>query len=79
MPIRAYQLILSPLLGSNCRYVPTCSQYAIDAISEWGIVKGIYLGIKRILRCHPFTKRHGIDPVPINPKNKKNDPKTSQK
>jgi putative membrane protein insertion efficiency factor len=64
------------VLGSNCRYVPTCSQYAIEAISEWGVFKGIYLGIKRIFRCHPFTKKHGIDPVPTKPKNNINDSKT---
>lgn len=75
LPIKGYQKLISPLLGSNCRYVPTCSQYTIIAIEEWGIIKGIYLGIRRISRCHPLSKLHGPDPVPTNP-NKKNDSKT---
>jgi uncharacterized protein len=63
-PIRLYQIFLSPLLGPNkCRYQPTCSQYMIEAIQEWGILKGIWLGIKRIGRCHPWGG-HGHDPVP---------------
>ncbi|MBK8347122.1 MAG: membrane protein insertion efficiency factor YidD [Saprospiraceae bacterium] len=63
LPVRAYQIFLSPLLGSNCRYQPTCSQYMIDAIQEWGPLKGIWLGLKRIGRCHPWAG-HGHDPVP---------------
>jgi putative membrane protein insertion efficiency factor len=63
VPVRAYQFLISPLLGSNCRYQPTCSQYMIDAISEWGPIKGIWLGAKRIGRCHPWGG-HGYDPVP---------------
>jgi putative membrane protein insertion efficiency factor len=62
-PIRLYQITLSPLLGSNCRYLPTCSQYMIDAINEWGPIKGIWIGIRRIGRCHPWGG-HGHDPVP---------------
>ncbi len=54
IPIKIYQIVLSPWLGSNCRHQPTCSNYAIQAIQEWGILKGIYLGIKRILKCHPW-------------------------
>lgn len=61
--IRLYQIVLSPLLGNNCRFVPTCSQYAIDAINEYGILKGIYLSTKRLLKCHPFCKG-GLDEVP---------------
>ena len=61
--IKGYQTFLSPLLGSNCRYQPTCSQYAIDVIKEWGSVKGSILALKRILRCHPWSKS-GYDPVP---------------
>lgn len=61
--IRLYQITLSPLLGSNCRYLPTCSQYMIDAINEWGPIKGIWIGIRRIGRCHPWGG-HGHDPVP---------------
>ena len=63
LPIRFYQRFISPLLGSNCRYQPTCSGYTVEAIQEWGVVKGIYLGAKRILNCHPWGGS-GYDPVP---------------
>jgi putative membrane protein insertion efficiency factor len=64
LPVRFYQIFISPLLGTNkCRYQPTCSHYMIQAIEEWGIVKGLWLGIKRIGRCHPWGG-HGFDPVP---------------
>lgn len=62
-PIRLYQLTISPLLGTHCRHTPSCSQYAIDAIQEWGVPKGMWLGVKRIARCHPWGT-HGYDPVP---------------
>ena len=62
-PIKMYQIVLSPWLGSNCRHQPTCSNYAIQAINEWGILKGLYLGIKRISKCHPWGT-FGYDPVP---------------
>jgi uncharacterized protein len=63
-PIRVYQIFLSPLLGANkCRYTPSCSQYTIEAIMEWGIFKGSWLGLKRIVSCHPWGG-HGHDPVP---------------
>lgn len=61
--IRIYQKFISPLLGSNCRYTPTCSQYAIEAIQKHGVIKGILLGVWRILRCNPFSKG-GFDKVP---------------
>lgn len=61
--IRAYQLLISPFLGHHCRYFPSCSQYMVDAIKQRGIFKGIFLGIKRILRCHPWHAG-GVDPVP---------------
>lgn len=61
--IRAYQLILSPLLGANCRFTPTCSAYAIEAIRKWGPWKGAWLAIRRIGRCRPGGG-HGYDPVP---------------
>ncbi|MDB3979895.1 membrane protein insertion efficiency factor YidD [Candidatus Marinimicrobia bacterium] len=67
--IKGYQTFLSPLLGSNCRYQPTCSQYAIDVIKEWGSMKGSMLALKRILRCHPWSKS-GYDPVPMKKRNK---------
>lgn len=61
--VRVYQRALSPLLGSNCRYRPTCSAYMIDAIQEWGPARGVWLGLRRIGRCHPWGG-HGYDPVP---------------
>ncbi len=61
--IKIYQLIFSPLLKSNCRYLPTCSEYAIIALKDHGLITGIYYSIKRIISCHPFG-RHGYDPVP---------------
>ena len=61
--IRAYQLVLSPLLGPRCRFYPTCSCYAHTAIERFGVFRGTWLGLRRILRCHPFTEG-GYDPVP---------------
>lgn len=61
--IRGYQLLLSPLLGNNCRYHPTCSEYAIEAISAHGLVRGAWLATRRIGRCHPWGGA-GHDPVP---------------
>lgn len=66
-PIKAYQRWLSPLLGNNCRFSPTCSNYAIEAINRFGVIKGCWLATKRILKCHPLNAG-GEDPVP--PKNK---------
>jgi uncharacterized protein len=64
-PIRLYKIFLSPLLGANkCRYSPTCSQYMIDAILEWGILRGLFMGLKRIGRCHPWSNHDHFDPVP---------------
>ena len=63
VPIKVYQKLISPILGPTCRYQPTCSHYMINAIGEWGIIKGLYLGIKRIFRCHPWGDS-GFDPVP---------------
>ena len=62
-PIRLYQWTLSPLIGFNCRYAPSCSAYAIEAIASHGPVHGLWLGFKRILRCHPWGGS-GYDPVP---------------
>ena len=61
--IRFYQKFISPLLGQNCRFYPTCSQYAIEALSNHGALKGGYLAIKRILKCNPWGG-YGIDNVP---------------
>jgi len=63
--ILIYQAVLSPYLGSNCRHSPTCSQYAIEAFKEWGFLKGLFLGIKRIVQCRPGGTS-GYDPVPKN-------------
>lgn len=61
--VKIYQWIISPLLPQSCRYTPTCSVYMIDAIRIWGPIKGTYLGLKRIISCHPWGG-HGHDPVP---------------
>ncbi|MEM8884141.1 MAG: membrane protein insertion efficiency factor YidD [Planctomycetota bacterium] len=62
--IRLYQKLLSPLLGSHCRFEPSCSQYGLEAIDRHGSVKGSLLTAWRILRCNPFTRGGQIDPVP---------------
>ena len=72
--IKLYQYIISPILKSNCRYLPTCSEYFIDCLKLNGTVKGFFLGMKRILRCHPIKilgGRNGFDPVPDLKKGKK--------
>ncbi len=61
--IRGYQLAISPLLGPRCRFYPSCSCYAHTAIERYGIRRGAWLGLRRILRCHPFAEG-GYDPVP---------------
>ena len=63
LPVYAYRLIFSPWVGFNCRYHPTCSAYALEALKKHGGLKGSYLSIKRIARCHPFGGS-GIDNVP---------------
>ena len=67
LPVKAYRKYLSPLKSTpTCRFTPTCSQYAIDAVREWGIAAGTVLTLFRIVRCNPFSKG-GEDPVPHNP------------
>ena len=61
--IRAYQIAISPLLPAACRFTPTCSRYALEAVSRFGVLRGGWLAGRRILRCHPFG-RWGYDPVP---------------
>jgi putative membrane protein insertion efficiency factor len=61
--IRFYQRAVSPLFPSRCRYIPTCSEYALEAVEKYGALKGGWLALKRLLRCHPFHKG-GYDPVP---------------
>lgn len=63
--IRIYQAALSPILPFNhCRFYPSCSEYAIEAVQKHGVGKGLFLGGKRLLRCHPFHGKSGYDPVP---------------
>lgn len=61
--IRLYQLLLSPWLGGHCRFHPSCSEYAREAIAEQGAARGSWLAVRRVMRCHPFS-RGGLDPVP---------------
>ncbi len=61
--IRVYQLALSGLLGSRCRFYPSCSQYTLDAIEHYGLVKGLWMAVARVGKCHPFHPG-GYDPVP---------------
>lgn len=61
--IRGYKLVLSPLLGRHCRFLPTCSSYAYEAVERFGAAKGAVLGLRRLLKCHPFHAG-GHDPVP---------------
>ena len=62
--IKGYRYIVSPLLGQNCRFHPTCSQYAIQAIEKHGVLRGGYMAVYRILKCHPWYQGKMIDPVP---------------
>jgi putative membrane protein insertion efficiency factor len=64
LPIWIYQKIISPFLPSTCRYSPTCSAYAVEAIKKHGPFYGFYLALRRILSCHPWSKKSGYDPVP---------------
>ena len=64
--IKIYQLVISPYMGNNCRYLPTCSEYFIDCVNEYGILKGVVKGTKRIFSCHPIKilgGGDGFDPV----------------
>jgi len=62
IPIKIYQLSLSPFIGKSCRFEPTCSTYSIESINRYGIIKGVSLSLKRILKCHPWGDS-GYDPV----------------
>ncbi|MDP9398044.1 MAG: membrane protein insertion efficiency factor YidD [Actinomycetota bacterium] len=64
--LRAYQLLVSPLLGPRCRFYPSCSNYAMTAVSSHGVLRGSYLAGRRLLRCHPWNPG-GLDPVPPTP------------
>jgi len=61
--LQCYRVVLSPLLGNNCRFYPSCSSYMIEAIEHYGVLKGSLMGAKRLARCHPWHEG-GIDPVP---------------
>lgn len=61
--INGYRYAISPLLGTNCRFTPSCSEYAVEAVTKYGVVKGIWLSIKRVSRCHPWH-HGGYDPLP---------------
>jgi len=63
LPIKLYQILISPYLPNSCRYTPTCSNYAIEALKKHGVIKGVYLSIRRILSCNPWGGS-GYDPVP---------------
>lgn len=63
LPVRAYRLLFSPYVGHNCRYQPTCSAYALEALERHGAIRGGWLALRRIGRCHPWG-RSGYDPVP---------------
>lgn len=65
--VRGYQLLLSPILGNNCRYYPSCSEYTLEAMDKHGPWRGIWMGLKRVSRCHPFHEG-GYDPVPDPPR-----------
>ena len=72
--IKGYRFLISPLIGQSCRYLPTCSEYSIEALKEFGLVKGIFMSIKRTLSCHPIKflgGGDGFDPVKKEVKAKK--------
>ena len=64
LALRIYQAYLSVLFAGSCRFEPTCSQYSYEAIERFGVLRGVWLGMKRLLRCHPLSRRFGYDPVP---------------
>jgi putative membrane protein insertion efficiency factor len=66
LALRFYKTYLSMLFAGNCRFEPTCSQYTYEAIERFGVARGIWLGLKRLLRCHPLSHKFGYDPVPEN-------------
>ena len=61
--IKVYKMIISPYLAPSCRYLPTCSDYTIECLKNYGLIKGLFKSTKRILSCHPFSKKSGFDPV----------------
>tara|TARA_A100001015_G_scaffold277994_1_gene337747 strand:- start:256 stop:507 length:252 start_codon:yes stop_codon:yes gene_type:complete len=72
--IKCYKFLISPILGNNCRYLPTCSDYSIESLKTYGLIKGLYMSLKRIFSCHPIKflgGGEGFDPVNKNMKAKK--------
>lgn len=65
LPVKLYRRFISPLFPPCCRFQPTCSQYCLDAVEEWGIIRGLALSVWRVIRCNPWS-RGGYDPVPKN-------------
>lgn len=65
--VRIYQYTISPLLGPHCRFLPTCSEYTVEAINRFGVLRGGWLGLRRLLKCHPWHSG-GLDPVPQSEK-----------
>ena len=61
--IKVYKMFISPYLAPSCRYLPTCSEYTIESLKTYGLIKGLFKATKRILSCHPFSKKNGFDPV----------------
>lgn len=74
--LRLYRLVISPLYGDVCKFYPSCSAYALEAVQVHGSIKGTWLAIRRVGRCTPWTSGHGHDPVP--PRGEKPHPRTSQ-
>jgi len=66
LALRFYKIYLSILFAGSCRFEPTCSRYAYEAIERFGVTRGVWLGLKRLLRCHPLSRKFGYDPVPEN-------------
>jgi uncharacterized protein len=62
--LRFYKAYLSLLVGGSCRFVPTCSMYAYEAVERFGVARGVWLTLKRLVRCHPLSRKFGYDPVP---------------
>jgi putative membrane protein insertion efficiency factor len=73
LALRFYKAYLSILFAGSCRYEPTCSRYAYEAIERFGVARGVWLGLKRLLRCHPLSRKFGYDPVPEKSKNMSTD------